>query len=147
MSAVLAAAERCKARASEGPYTRAGMLPRALITLALVVALAGCVTERRPEACDAEATRIELTVTASSLEPNDPAACRGQDVTLAVDPEVDGILHIHGLDELVPATTIAAGERETIEFEADRSGQFPIELHPADDATGVSIGILTLHER
>jgi Cupredoxin-like domain len=122
-------------------------LATAVLAAALVAVLAGCVTQNRPAACDDDATTIEVTVTERALEPNDPAACRGQDVTIVVDSEVDGVIHIHGLDEVVPATTIAAGERETLEFEADRSGQFPIELHPADDPEGVSIGILTLHER
>ncbi len=81
------------------------------------------------------------------MEPDDPAACRDQLVTLIVDPEVDGVFHIHGLDAVVPATTIAAGEEVTLEFEATTSGQFPIELHLADDPQGVTIGILTVHER
>jgi hypothetical protein len=118
-----------------------------VLAAAFVAALAGCVTENRPESCDEDAATIEVTVDASSLEPNDPAVCRDQDVTLVVDSEVDGVFHIHGLDEVVPATTIEAGERITLEFIADRSGQFPIELHPADNPAGVSIGIFTVHER
>jgi hypothetical protein len=117
------------------------------LILVTAVTLTGCVTENRPETCNADATTVELTVAATTMDPRDPAACRGQDVTLAIDAEVDGVLHIHGLDDLVPATTISAGEATTLEFVADRSGQFPVELHPADDPQGVSIGILTLHER
>jgi hypothetical protein len=118
----------------------------ALLVIAAAV-LAGCVTENRPESCDADATTIDLTVAATSMEPNDPAACRGQDVTLLIDADVDGVFHIHGLDDLVPATAVSAGERTTLEFTADRSGQFPVELHPADDPQALDIGILTLHER
>ena len=117
------------------------------ILLALAAALAGCVSENRPEDCAADERTIELTVSASALEPNDPAACRGQLVTLATDSDVDGVFHIHGLDAVVPATTIAAGEEVTLEFEATTSGQFPIELHPAGDPQGVTIGVLTIHER
>lgn len=122
---------------------------RAQLVLLAVVAtvLAGCVTENRPESCDADETTIELTVSASALEPDDPAACRGQRVTLLVHAEVDGVFHIHGLDAVAPATQIAAGERVRLEFEATTSGQFPIELHPADDPQGVTIGIFTVHER
>jgi hypothetical protein len=123
---------------------------RGPILALLVVAsgiLTGCVTENRPETCDDDQTRIELAVTATSMDPSNAAACRGQDVTLVIDSEVDGLFHIHGLDELVPATTIAAGEQTMLEFAADHSGQFPVELHPENDSQGVTIGILTLHER
>ena len=104
-------------------------------------------TENRPATCDASETTIELTVSARSLVPNDPAACRGQVVTMILDSEVDGVFHIHGLDAVVPATTVVAGEQVTLEFTVDRSGQFPIEIHPGDDPQGVSIGIFTVHER
>ena len=120
----------------------------AVSTLVLVAAvLVSCVTENRPATCDADETTIELTVSATSLEPNDPAACRGQVVTMILDSEVDGVFHIHGLDTIVPATPIMSGDPVTLEFTVDRSGQFPIELHLADDPTGVSLGIFTVHER
>ena len=106
----------------------------------------GCVTDSRPATCHQDATTIELTVTATSMDPSNADACRGQDVVLVIDSEVDGVFHIHGLDDLVPATTVAAGEETTLEFTAERSGQFTVELHAADDPQGVSIGILTLHE-
>ena len=119
----------------------------ALLLAALAVGLAGCVSENRPEDCDADERTIELTISARAMEPDDPAACREQLVTLVINSEVDGVFHMHGLDALVPATTIAAGEEVTLEFEAASSGQFPIELHLADDPQGVTIGILTVHER
>ena len=121
---------------------------RALFPLLIAaIAISGCVDENRPDDCHEPAKTIELTVTATALEPNDPAVCRDQLVTLRVSSEVDGVIHIHGLDALVPATTIAAGEEEVLEFTAERSGQFPIELHPAYDPQGVSVGIFTVHER
>jgi len=120
----------------------------AAFTFAVVAAvLGGCVTENRPATCNADETTLELTVSATALEPNDPAACRGQAVTMVLDSEVDGVFHIHGLDAIVPATTIVAGEQVTLEFTVDRSGQFPIEIHPGDDPQGASIGIFTVHER
>jgi len=119
----------------------------AISTLVLVAAvLVSCVTENRPATCDADETTIELTVSATSLEPNDPAACRGQAVTMILDSEVDGVFHIHGLDTIVPATPIMSGDPVTLEFTVDRSGQFPIELHLAGDPTGVSLGIFTVYE-
>jgi hypothetical protein len=120
----------------------------AVWTIVLVaVVLVGCVTENRPATCNADETTIELTVSASALEPNDPAACRGQAVTMILDPEVDGVFHIHGLDTVVPATPVVSGEPVTLEFTVDRSGQFPIEIHLADDPSGKSLGIFTVHER
>ena len=132
------------------PYTRPSCtLRRAVLPflVALAVAISGCVTQNRPADCDEPERTIELTVTATALEPNDPAACRDQLVTLLVGSEVDGVIHIHGLDAVVPATTITAGEELALEFTAERSGQFPIELHPADDPQGVTVGIFTVHER
>ena len=126
-------------------YRARRIVPFLLVVLA--VTLVGCVSDRRPGGCDADELTIEMTVSAGVLEPDDPAACRDQAVTLLIDSEVDGVFHIHGLDALVPATTISAGEELTLEFEATTSGQFPIELHPADDPQGVTIGIFTVHER
>ena len=125
------------------------MQPRraALALLVAAAVVSGCVTQDRPETCDAAAAAIEVTVTATGMEPNDPAACRGQELEITVHPEADGVLHIHGLDEIVPATTITDGDPVTLAFTADRSGQFPIELHLSGSSEGVNVGILTLYER
>ena len=109
--------------------------------------LVGCVSENRPATCNTDETTIELTVSATDLEPNDPSACRDQIVTMILDSEVDGVFHIHGLDRVVPATPVVSGEQVTLEFTVDQSGQFPIEIHPGDDPQGVSIGIFTVYER
>ena len=119
---------------------------RAVLLLVLAVGVAGCVSDARPEACDAASVTIDLALTATDLTPDDPAVCRDQDVTLVVDSDTDGVLHIHGYDEAVPATSVTAGETLTLEFSASRSGQFPIELHPSDDPEGVVLGIFTVHE-
>jgi len=115
--------------------------------LLLAGVLVGCVSENRPASCNADETTIELAVSATDLEPNDPSACREQVVTMILDSEVDGVFHIHGLDRVVPATPVVAGEQVTLEFTVDQSGQFPIEIHPGDDPQGVSIGIFTVYER
>jgi hypothetical protein len=120
---------------------------RFLLPLLIAIAITGCVDENRPEDCDDAAKTIELAVSATTLEPTDPAACRDQLVTLQVTSDVDAVIHIHGLDALVPATTISAGEETVLEFTAEISGQFRIELHPADDPRGVSVGVFTVHER
>ena len=119
---------------------------RGVLLLAVAVGLAGCVSDTRPEACDAESVTIDLALTATDLTPDDPTVCRDQEVTLVVDSDADGVLHIHGYDEAVPATTVHAGDTVTLEFTASRSGQFPIELHASDDPEGIVLGIFTVHE-
>jgi hypothetical protein len=115
----------------------------ALMALLLVTVLAGCIENAE---CASLPTRIEVTVSEDGLTPADPATCRGEDVTVVVTAEVDGVLHIHGYDAEAPATEIAAGEVTELDFTATRNGQFPIELHSDENPTGVSIGILTVHE-
>jgi hypothetical protein len=118
------------------------------LVIAAAVGLVACVEEGCPDddACSAPAVEIELTLDADSLTPNDPAVCGGQAVTLVIDSAVDGIIHIHGYDEWVPATEVQADEELRLTFDAERTGQFPIELHPADDPAGVGIGVFTVHE-
>ncbi|HEY6608980.1 MAG TPA: hypothetical protein VI277_07290 [Candidatus Limnocylindria bacterium] len=116
------------------------------IVIVVGVALTGCVADTRPEACDADEVTIELTVTADSMTPGNPGVCREQEVTLVIDSEADGFLHVHGYDQALPAIEVVAGEEVEVDFVADRSGQFPIELHLTDDPAGVDIGILTVYE-
>ena len=96
--------------------------------------------------CEALPTRIELRAGADGLVPSDPAVCRDREITLVVTPEVDGILHVHGYDEQLPATEVTSGEVMELSFTAERSGQFPIELHTDQNAQGTNVGILTVHE-
>jgi copper resistance protein C len=116
----------------------------ALLVVALIVV--GCVTEPASADCEAETATLALELEVDSLEPDDPAVCRDQEVTLEIDSEVDGVFHVHGYDEALPATEVTADETTTLTFTANRSGQFPIEFHGADDPTGVEIGVLTIHE-
>ena len=108
------------------------------------VVLAGCIGGDAD--CAALPTRIELTLIMDELTPANPAVCRDREVTLVVTPEVDGILHIHGYDDQVPATTVTAGEVTELVFTASRSGQFPIELHTDENTAGVALGVFTVHE-
>ena len=114
--------------------------------MALPLMIAGCVTEGRPSACDQPAATIDLQLTADALTPSDPAVCRDQDVTLVFTSKVDGVIHIHGYDEIAPAVEVTAGEDLHLSFVAERSGQFPIELHRDTDPTGVNVGLFTVHE-
>ena len=110
--------------------------------------LTACVEDTGPDAesCAAPTIEIELSLGADAMEPKYPSVCRDQEVTLVISPEVSGVFHIHGYDEQVPATEVRSGEVIDLQFSATRSGQFPIELHPADDPAGVEIGVFTVHE-
>ncbi|MGH2384050.1 MAG: copper resistance CopC family protein [Candidatus Limnocylindria bacterium] len=115
-----------------------------LLAVAMVAALTACVGGDAD--CEALPTRIELTLADGALTPSNPSVCRDRQVTLVVTPDVDGVLHVHGYDAQVPATSMTAGEVVQLVFTATRSGQFPIELHTDDNTEGVSVGIFTVHE-
>jgi hypothetical protein len=117
-----------------------------LLAVLLALTLVACVGETRPQGCGEPTATLELTLTREALTPTNPAACRDQQVTLIVDSEVDGALHIHGYDADVPASAVTAGEELRLEFTATRSGQFPIELHTDATPEGVSVGVFTVHE-
>lgn len=121
---------------------------RALGTVLLMALLVACVTDTRPdaEACRAPSVELSIRLTADGLAPADPAVCRDQEVTLRIESEVDGFIHIHGYDDAVPATDVVAGETLELTFTADEEGQFPVELHPADAPEGIDVGVFTVHE-
>lgn len=110
--------------------------------------LAACVPDTSPDraACEQASVTIHTALDAEGLEPGSPSVCRDQEVTLVVDSQLDGVLHVHGYDSEVPAFEVAAGESTEITFTAGRSGQFPIEFHAADDPAGVGVGVFTVHE-
>ena len=116
--------------------------------LGLAVGIAACVETNRPDpsACAAPSTTVELSLTDAALSPQDPAVCRGQQVELSVQSDVDGVLHIHAYDDQVPSIEVSAGERTEVTFDASRSGEFPIELHTDESAEGTSVGVLPVHE-
>jgi hypothetical protein len=120
---------------------------RRLMPLVLLAVLSACVTDSRPDAsaCAAPTIELDLRLTSDSLTPT-PSVCRDQEVTLRIASEVDGIIHIHGYEEAVSATEVAAGEELELTFTATRAGQYPVELHPADDPEGVSVAIFTVNE-
>ncbi|MGH2429154.1 MAG: hypothetical protein ACRDGV_09800 [Candidatus Limnocylindria bacterium] len=124
------------------------LLRAATLLVVLTLTSVACVADNRPDpqACGQASVALDLRLAEGTLEPNDPAVCRGQEVTLTIDVEQDGVFHIHGYDEEVSATEVRAGEATTFEFRASRSGQFPIELHTDDEPEGVPLGIFTVHE-
>ncbi len=119
---------------------------RHLLLLGVLGAMiAGGGSDNRPSDCAGPVT-VEAELTADALAPSTLNVCRDQAVTLEIASEVDGIIHIHGYDDVVPATAVTAGEELVLEFPAELSGQYPIELHPEENPQGVDVGILTVHE-
>jgi hypothetical protein len=97
-------------------------------------------------ACPTASVRVEVTVTDEAMEPSAIAVCRGQEVTLEVHGQTDGVLHLHGYDDQAPATSLTRGETTTLEFTADVAGQFIVELHAHSGEGEVEIGVLTVNE-
>jgi len=121
-------------------------LPRRLtLTAAGLLLVVGC-TPSDTSSCSAPSVTLEATVTDEAMDPSALAVCRGQDVTLELHSQTDGVFHLHGYDEQVPATTLTPGETTTLEFSADAAGQFVIELHARSEESEVEIGIFTVNE-
>lgn len=115
-------------------------------SLIFLFAVTGCVPEAQlPADCDAAEVRRQSTLAADRLDPSSIEVCRGQQVTLEVMAEQDGVVHLHGYDDQAPASELRAGDELRLEFTAVRSGQFPIELHQLD-GSATEVGILTVHE-
>jgi hypothetical protein len=89
---------------------------------------------------------LEATVTDEAMDPSALAVCRGQEVTLELRSETDGVFHLHGYDEQVPATSLTPGQTTILEFSAHAAGQFIIELHARSGEGEVEIGIFTVNE-
>jgi hypothetical protein len=115
------------------------------VIVVLSMLLAGC-NPSDGGACAEPTVEIAATVTDSAMDPSAISACRGQDVTLIVASETDGVLHIHGYDDQVPAVALEPGESETLEFTADVAGQFIIELHARSGQESTEIAVLTVNE-
>lgn len=113
----------------------------------LLSATAACVPATTlPDDCSAPSVEREAVLTADTLDPATLEVCRGQHVTISIDSQADGELHFHGLDEQVPEQEVTAGQVLTVEFDAEQSGNFPIELHPPDGSSETEVGILVVNE-
>jgi len=115
-----------------------------LLTAGLLI-VAGC-TQTETGSCAAASVTLEATVTDDGMNPSALVVCRGQDVALEVHSQTDGVFHIHGYDDQVPATSLTPGETTILEFTADAAGQFIIELHDHSGASEAEIGVLTVNE-
>jgi hypothetical protein len=115
-------------------------LPFAAIALALV--LAACSGESA-DPCTRESVTLTATVTVDAVEPGTLEACRGQEVTMELAAQTDGVFHIHGYDDV--AIVLHSGETTSVTFAADVAGQFIIELHSAG-VDEKEIGVFTVNE-
>ena len=133
-------------RADRRVATMAAVRRSVAVPLALLLlVLAACVEEARPSGCAGDSVEIHVELEADRMTPSALGVCRGQHVTLIVATELDATFHVHGYDDALPATTISVGDEARLEFDASRAGQFPIEIHPADDPRGIEVGILTVY--
>jgi hypothetical protein len=125
------------------------MKHRTLVVAATaLLMLTSCVESSGPddELCAEPSVSIDVSLTVEAMDPATISVCRDQDVTLVVHSDVEGVIHIHGYDDQVPATELDAEGETRLSFTAARSGQFPLELHPQDDPSGIDVGVLTVHE-
>ena len=118
---------------------------RRLVAILAVGLLAASCVPGDP-ACAGSSVTLEVTVTDTAMDPAALTACRDQEVSLDIASETDGVFHIHGYDEQVPATSLEPGEVTTLEFTADRPGQFIIELHDHSGGESTDIGVFTVNE-
>jgi hypothetical protein len=123
---------------------RAAPVAAAVLLTALLTACVG--DAGLPPTCHDPEVSFAATLRDEHLDPASFDACRGQAVTISFTVERDGVLHLHGYDDQVPATEVRAGDETIFEFDAVRSGQFPIALHTTDGPAEVTVGDLTVHE-
>jgi hypothetical protein len=117
----------------------------ALTLAGALVLAAACVPQSDlPSDCDAGRVERTATLTDGGLDPDGFDVCKGQEVTITIDVQRAGELHLHGYDDQVPEQEVEVGDEATLEFTASTAGQFPLELHTGADE--IEIAILTVHE-
>jgi hypothetical protein len=133
------------------PLPPAGARGRAALVLGLMVgiqgALAGCVPDvTLPATCDLPTVAFTATLADGRLQPATFDVCRAQRVTLTVNVEQDGILHLHGYDDLLGAKEVRSGQPIDLVFEAAHVGQFPFALHTLNGQSEQTVGTLIVHD-
>jgi hypothetical protein len=98
---------------------------------------------RLPEDCQAATVQRGAAIAGDRLDPETIAVCKGQELTLTITSERAGEIHFHGYEQ---EAEVEAGDTATFTFTTTLAGQFPIELHPPDNAPEIEIGILTVNE-
>lgn len=117
------------------------------VLAACLTLLFGCVPAvNLPATCADPSVSYSTTLADDRLEPATFEACRDQGVTITVAVERDGILHLHGYDDLLAAQEVRAGDEIELSFNATHVGQFPIALHPQDGPAELTVGTLIVHD-
>jgi hypothetical protein len=127
------------------PSPQQPMGARLATIVVLSLLLAGC-DPSDGATCAEPTVEIAATVTDTAMDPSAISVCRGQDVTFVIASETDGVFHLHGYDDQVPAVALEPGERQAVEFTADVAGQFIIELHARSGQESTEIAVLTVNE-
>jgi hypothetical protein len=123
------------------PGVHSTALMRALLVLLLV--LTACQASASGP-CAETAIELEVSVTAEQMTPSALEACRDVELTLAVESDIDGELHIHGVADGVDAE-LTTGETATLTFTPTVAGQFIVEVHPTGGEE-FEAGVLTVNE-
>ena len=129
------------------PNPIGGLAASVAAAVMLVALLTACVGDAGlPSTCHDPSVEFATTLSDEHLEPAEFNACRDQAVTITFTIERDGVLHLHGYDDEVPATEVRAGQETVFDFDAVRSGVFPIALHTTDGPAETTVGTLIIHE-
>ena len=112
---------------------------RALVIAAVVVLfiLAGGFVVLRGSGGGGGATRIDLRVTGTTMNPESPSAHLNDTVTMTITTDRDEEVHLHGYDI---AFACRAGQPLAKTFRADKTGQFAMEI----ESTSTELGTFTV---
>jgi hypothetical protein len=77
---------------------------------------------------------INLTVSGTTMTPNDPSAKQGDQVTMTVTADKAEEIHLHGYD--IHFEVPSAGGSVTHAFAADKTGTFPMEIEQTSTEVG-----------
>jgi FtsP/CotA-like multicopper oxidase with cupredoxin domain len=77
---------------------------------------------------------INLTLSGTTMTPNDPSAKQGDRVTMTVTADKAEEIHLHGYD--IHFEVPSAGGSVTHTFTADKTGTFPMEIEQTTTEVG-----------
>ena len=118
-----------------------------MLVALLAAVLAACVPATSlPATCHDPSVHFAATLAGERLEPSSFDACRDQEVTITFTIQRDGILHLHGYDDLLQAREVRTGQTVDFTFKAAHAGQFPIALHTTDGPAETIVGTLIVNE-
>lgn len=118
-----------------------------MLVALLATWLAACVPAASlPATCHDPSVHFAATLVDERLVPATFDVCRGQQVTITFTIQRDGILHLHGYDDLLQAREVRAGQTVDFKFTAAHAGQFPIALHTTNGPAEATVGTLIVNE-